>query len=139
MIKFQDWDIKNRCSDKKICPKNASGILNIPHSLLPSQNHLSTLQKKRGLCLMKWPRTSLKVTFWQTATLRTTTIFENFVGIIRKKYFHFRSSSIVVCQKAVVNRTEARFGIIRYSVRFGSARFGSVQHFQEKPNRISTG
>ena len=31
----------------------------------------------------------------------------------------------------VVNRTEARFGNIRFSVRFGSARFGSFRFFQE--------
>ena len=65
-------------------------------------------------------------------SLRTTTIFENFVGIIRKKYFHFRSSSIVVCQKAVVNRTEARFGIIRYSVWFGIFRINWTEYLQDR-------
>ena len=37
----------------------------------------------------------------------------------------------------VVNRTEARFGNIRFLVRFGSVQFVSV--FSGKPNRISIG
>ena len=41
--------------------------------------------------------------------------------------FFFYCLKVVTLRTAVVNRTEARFGIIRYSVRLGSVQFGTFR------------